>query len=137
MRISVNTFLELVLFGLVGIVGTGAHYLALIVLVEAFGVDPIVATTIGFVLGAGINYSLNHRYTFRSTKAHLDAGPKFFLIAGVTGLLNTLFVYTGIHWMGLDYLFAQIVSTVAVFLANFVLNRAWTFRDPYPTRQGN
>ena len=137
MSISGKTIRELVAFGLVGIVGTGAHYLTLVMLVEALGVDPIGATTLGFVVGATINYSLNHHYTFKSQKTHLDAGPKFFLIAIATGLLNTLLVYMGIHWAGINYLLAQVATTLVVFLANFALNSVWTFREPHPARPGS
>lgn len=127
------TLRRLVSFGLVGVVGTLAHYLTLVVLVEAAGADPVLATTLGFVVGAAVNYWLNHRYTFKSTKTHLDAGPKFFLIAMVTGLLNALLVHAGVHLAGLNYLLVQVGATLAVFLANFALNSLWTFREPDAT----
>lgn len=114
-------------FGLVGIIGTGAHYLTLVALVEAVSIDPVVATTLGFVVGATINYILNHRYTFKSTKGHLDAGPKFFLIAIFTGLLNGLLVHVGIHWAGFNYLLTQVFATLVVFFVNYALNSVWTF----------
>jgi putative flippase GtrA len=124
-----ETFRKLLAFGLVGIIGTSAHYLILIILVEILYADPAVATTLGFLVGAAVNYLLNHRYTFKSTKAHLDTGPKFFLIAIITGILNTLLVYTGVHWINLNYIFVQIVATISVFLANFALNNLWTFHE--------
>jgi putative flippase GtrA len=124
-----KTCRKLVAFGLVGIIGTVAHYVTLIMLVEIVHADPVVATTLGFLVGAVVNFLLNHRYTFRSTKAYFETGPKFLLIAITTGILNTLLVYTGLHWFNLNYLIAQIISTVVVFLANFVLNDLWTFRQ--------
>jgi putative flippase GtrA len=116
-------------FGLVGAVGTAAHYLTLIILVEAAGLPPVWATTLGFAVGAAVNYVLNHRFTFRSTKRHLDAGPKFFTIALATALLNGWLVYIGVQLLGLNYLLVQLVATSAVFLANFALNSLWTFRE--------
>jgi putative flippase GtrA len=131
---SIDTTLrKLVAFGVVGVIGTGAHYLALILLVEAAGMDPVLATTIGFAVGAVVNYVLNRRYTFGSSKAHLDAGPKFFLIAVATGLLNSLLVHVGVNLVGQNYLLVQIAATLVVFLANFALNSLWTFREPDAT----
>jgi putative flippase GtrA len=120
---------RLTAFGLVGVIGTAAHYLTLILLVEAAKLDPVVATTTGFLVGALVNYVLNHRYTFRSTKVHLDAGPKFFLIAAVTGALNALLVHVGVNLAGANYLLIQVGATVVVFLANFALNSLWTFQE--------
>jgi putative flippase GtrA len=124
-----DTLRRLVAFGVVGVVGTASHYLVLILLVEVGSFDPVMATTLGFVAGAAVNYVLNHRYTFRSDKHHLDAGPKFFLVAIATGLLNALLVYAGVHGLGLGYLPIQVIATLVVFLANFALNSIWTFRE--------
>lgn len=120
---------RLTTFGLVGLIGTGAHYLTLVTLVEMVGTDPVAATTVGFVVGAVVNYFLNHRYTFRSNKAHRHAAPKFLLIAAVTGILNSLLVYIGVNLMGASYLLVQIGATVIVFLINFGLNSLWTFQE--------
>jgi putative flippase GtrA len=120
---------RLATFGIVGAVGTLAHYGTLILLVEIWTVQPVTATTFGFGLGALVNYLLNYRYTFNSTKAHNDSGPKFALIAIATGLLNTLMVYAGVDILGFNYLLVQVVATATVFLLNFILNSIWTFRE--------
>jgi putative flippase GtrA len=117
-------------FGAVGAIGTSAHYLVLILLVEAFRADPVPATTLGFLVGALVNYILNHSYTFKSAKAHLDAGPKFFLVAIATGLLNSLMLHVGVRYLGQDYLQVQVITTLILFAANFGLNSIWTFREP-------
>ncbi len=127
------TFHRLIAFGLVGIIGTGAHYLTLLGLVEGAALEPVIATTVGFIVGALVNYLLNHRFTFRSSKAHLDAGPKFFLIAVATGMINALLVYGGVNLLSVNYLLVQIGATVVVFLVNFVLNSLWTFRETHGT----
>ncbi len=114
---------------MIGIIGTLAHYATLILLVEIWAFHPVAATTIGFGFGAVVNYLLNYRYTFNSTKAHRDAGPKFALIALATGLLNTLTVCAGVDMLGLNYILVQAAATATVFLLNFVLNSLWTFRE--------
>ncbi len=116
-------------FGIVGVVGTLVHYSALVLLVETGLLDAVAATTIGFALGAIVNYLLNYRYTFNSTKPHRDAGPKFALIATATGLVNILMVYAGVDSLGFNYLLVQVVATATVFILNFVLNSLWTFGE--------
>jgi putative flippase GtrA len=119
---------KLLSFGAVGLVGTAAHYVTVVACVETDVLAPVTATTLGFVVGALINYALNHRYTFRSTRSHLDTGPKFLFVAVVTGMLNTLIMHLGTAVAEQHYLVAQVASTLFVFLANFALNNAWTFR---------
>ena len=116
-------------YGVVGIVGTPAHYLTLILLVEAGGIAPVYATVAGSAVGALVNYLLNRRYTFRSAKTHADAGPKFVVVALATGMLNAVLVYLGVDLLGMHYLVVQIVATLIVFLSNFALNNTWTFRE--------
>lgn len=116
-------------YGVVGIVGTPAHYLTLILLVEAGGISPVYATIAGSAVGALVNYLLNRRYTFKSAKTHADAGPKFLAVAVATGILNAVLVYLGVDLLGMHYLIVQIVATLIVFLSNFALNNIWTFRE--------
>jgi putative flippase GtrA len=125
--------LKLFVFGIVGVVATPAHYLTLILLVEAGDVRPVYATFCGSVVGALANYLLNRRYTFKSSKPHLDAGPKFFTVALGTGLLNTLLVYLGVDLLDIHYLVVQIGATIVVFLANFLLNSIWIFGEENTT----
>jgi len=57
---------QFVLFATIGAVGTGGHFLTLILLVEAAGVSAVWATTAGFIVGALINYFLNYHFTLLS-----------------------------------------------------------------------
>jgi len=119
---------NLVMFGMMGALGIPVLFLTLILLVEICGVSPVLATSVGYLIGALVNYTLNYRFTFKSSKPHMDSGPKFFLIALMTGTLNALLVYLGVNLMGMHYLLVQIFATLIVFLSNFVLHSTWTFR---------
>jgi putative flippase GtrA len=120
---------KFLMFGVVGAAATPAHYLTLILLVEIGDTGPVFGTSAGSVVGALANYLLNRRYTFESSKAHLDTAPKFFSVALATGLLNALLVYLGADLMGVQYLLVQVGATGIVFFASFALNSAWTFRQ--------
>ena len=115
-------------FGLMGFIGMPAHYLTLILLVEIGGVGPVPSTIAGSAVGLIVNYLLNRRFTFRSRKPHRYAGPRFFAVALGTGTLNAGLVHLGTEGLGLHYLPVQIATTLIVFLANFALHGAWTFK---------
>jgi putative flippase GtrA len=116
-------------FGATGALATLVHFLILIVLVEIGVASPLWSTVAGFAAGALINYTLNRRYTFNSRKSHWDSGPKFLAVAVGTGVLNALLVYVGTAVLGLHYLPVQCLATLIVFLASFLLNSVWTFRE--------
>jgi putative flippase GtrA len=121
------------LFALAGAAGTPAHYLTMILLVEIGHVGAVVGAVAGSTVGGLVNYLLNRRYTFESARPYRETGPKFAVIATGTGALNALLVYLGADVLRLHYLAAQVIATLIVFFANFLLNSAWTFREEDPS----
>ena len=115
-------------FALVGVVGTAAHYLVLVTLVEALNVPVLPATTAGFICGAIVNYVLNRRFTFNSDTEHSVALPKFLAVAILGAGINWLVVSLLLELLGLHYLLAQLAATATVLIWNFAANYLWTFR---------
>lgn len=113
----------------VGVVGTAAHYALLVVLVEMLGLRPVFGSSLGYLLGAVVNYTLNYRFTFASRKKHTETMPKFYLIAAVGFLFNAVIVYTLANIVGVNYLLAQLVATALVLAWGFAANFLWTFDD--------
>lgn len=114
-------------FAGVGAIGTAGHYMTLLVLVELFSVAPVYATTFGFIVGAVINYFLNYKYTFRSDKPHTEALIKFFVIAILGAVINSMIMYLGVSYTKINYIIVQFFATGLVLLWNYLLNKYWTF----------
>ncbi len=114
-------------YALVGAVGTAAHYLVLLVLVERIGLAPTLATTFGFATGAVVNYFLNFRFTFRSSRSHQVALPRFLVVAAGGMLLNSGIMAFGVDVLRLHYMIPQVCATGTVVLCTFWVNRIWTF----------
>ena len=121
-------FRQFLAFAAVGAVGTAAQYVVLVALVHGLGIDPVAASASGFVVGAFVNYALNYRITFRSSKRHREAITKFFSVALVGICLNTLVMRLAVFG-GLHYLLGQVVATGIVLFSNFLGNRFWTFKE--------
>ncbi len=119
---------SLIRYAMVGAVGTLAHYAVLVVLVERGRVSPPVATAIGFTMGALVNYFLNVRFTFQSTRPHREAMPRFFAAAAAGMAANTGIVALGVNVFRLHYIVPQVVATAVVVFGTFCVNRAWTFQ---------
>jgi putative flippase GtrA len=117
---------RLVRFAVVGGIATAIQYALLILLVRGFGMAPTPASSIGFVLSAVVNYLLNYRFTFQSSRPHGPAAAKFGLLAG-TGLLINAVIMRLMTGAGVHYLIAQVCATGVVLFWNFIGNSMWTF----------
>ena len=118
---------QFILFAMVGIVGTSGHYLALILLVYFFCVNPVLASAIGFSIGAFINYILNYKFTFRSQAYHHITLKKFMTVALFGALINTIIMWLGVEAAQIAYIIVQVIATSIVLILNFILNKFWTF----------
>lgn len=115
-------------YATVGVVGTAAQYLVLIVLVQAMAAAPVPASLAGYVAGAVVNYWLNHRLTFRSKAPHGRAAPRFLAVAGLGFVLNAGIMQLLVNAAGLHYLASQLVATGLVLVVNYLANAHWSFR---------
>jgi len=114
-------------FVLVGGFSTALQYLILAVLVQAAGIDPVAASSLGYVLSALANYDLNYRLTFRSRVRYVGGLFRFALVVTSGLLLNGLIMAAGTKLLGLHYLVAQVAATIVVLFWNFFAHRRWTF----------
>jgi putative flippase GtrA len=110
-----------------GAVGTTCHYAVLIALVQAARIDAVPASTAGAIVGALVNYVLNHRFTFASERPHVHALPRFAAVSVGGIALNALVMAVVLAVAGPHYLIAQVIATGLVLVAGFLANRAWTF----------
>ena len=117
-------------FALVGLVATAIQYGILASSVEIFGLRADTGSGIGFALSAIVNYLLNHRFTFRSSRAHSSALWRFMAVAGVGLLLNVgLMTLLAERWQ-LQYLLAQALDTAVTLFWNFIGGAVFSFADP-------
>ena len=137
MRKQKGTIGQFLMFAGVGAIGTLGHYTVLIVLVQFWKVDPVFASSFGFVVGAVTNYILNYHFTFQSDRKHAEALTRFLIVATIGAVINGAIMYVGVERTNINYLIIQIFATGIVVLWNFVVNKLWTFaHKPDRHRQG-
>jgi putative flippase GtrA len=116
-------------FAGVGVFGTLAHYATLVLLVESFGIGAVFGSSAGFAVGALVNYLLNYRFTFQSSRRHTEALPRFYFVAMFGFLFNALIMWVLVQGLGMHYLISQILATGIVLIWNFAANLIWTFAE--------
>ena len=120
--------IKLFRYVVVGVIGTAIHFGILIALVELLGVEPVTASTIGFIVTLVVSYVLNHRWTFQTDRGHLSAMPRYILVSISGLLLNSGIMFVTVHILGLWYVLGQSLVVVVVPLTNFLFNYHWSFR---------
>ncbi|MDA3901999.1 MAG: GtrA family protein [Desulfuromusa sp.] len=109
------------------ILGTVLHYFVLFILVNIFSLQIVFASTCGAIAGAVVIYFLNYFLVFKSVRRHREALVRFLLVAVFGIFLNGIvlnFLESTLVW---HYLALQLITTIIVFISNFILNRSWTF----------
>lgn len=125
-----QALIRLVKYTLVGTVGTLAQFFILIGLMEGLHWrDATLASTLGAVAGAFVNYALNYRFTFNSQKKHAESLPKFMATATLGFIFNAAAMALLTQRGHVQYVLAQVFSTAGVFLGTFIVNSAWTFKS--------
>lgn len=119
---------EFLRFALVGGLCTALQYLVLILGVEVLGVDAVLASGIGFVLSAVLNYMLNRQFTWASSVPHAIAMRRFITVLAIGLALNLLGMRLLHGYLGWHYVLSQVLTTVMTLLWNFTAHRQWTFK---------
>jgi putative flippase GtrA len=117
-------------FVLVGLIATAIQYGILALGVEVLGLRADISSGIGFALSAIVNYLLNHRFTFRSSRAHSSALWRFTAVAGVGLLLNVSLMGLLAERWRVQYLLAQVLVTAITLFWNFIGGALFSFADP-------
>ncbi|WP_341989998.1 GtrA family protein [Azorhizobium sp. AG788] len=111
----------------VGLSAAVCHFITLAILVELQMAGPVLASLAGFIVGSVISYSLNRRFTFESTRTHAGALPRFAAVAGIAFVMTGLLMEFFVHWLGIYYMFAQILTSGIVLVWTFTAYRLWAF----------
>lgn len=119
---------QFVKFGLVGVSNTLLAFAVYSLLVRGFGVWYLLASGIGFAVGAINGYLLNRSWTFRGHSGGSNTAVRWVVVQGCGLLCNLGLVYVFVSRAGMDKLVGQALSTAIVVVSTFFVNRTWTFR---------
>lgn len=115
--------------------GSVVDYGLMILSKEVFGWPLFWALSLGGVVGAIINFSLNRYFTFRDKgRSYQNSLQGQLLKFALTVLGSILLKYLGTyaleHYVGIDYKIGKLISDLFVsVLFNYTLQRFWVFRQ--------
>jgi putative flippase GtrA len=118
----------LLVFATMGTAGTLIQYLTLGWIVSQFGESlATMGSSLGFILGAGVNYQLNYRITFQSNSPHVRSGSRYGLVLCVGWFLNALILSILLRTGLISLWVAQLIATCCGLVWNYAGSRIWAF----------
>jgi putative flippase GtrA len=112
---------------LVGGFATGLQFAIMATLIKWLSVAPVLSSTVGFLVSSAVNYLLNRTLTFSSSRKHVEAMPRFLVVASGGLAINAAAMWLLVEVWRTSPFVAQIPATLTVLAWNFAMHRAWTF----------
>lgn len=126
---AVLSLLEFIKFGVVG-VSNVAVALAVYYLLESFGMNYILANTIGYVISVVNAFLWNSTFVFKSSSDKKKTKfIKTFMAYGITYFINTLSLWVLVDIVKLSETIAPLMVLIIVIPINFTLNKCWVYKD--------
>ncbi len=123
-----HVLVQFVKFGIVGVSNTTLTFVVYTLLLKGFGVWYLLASAIGFAVGATNGFLLNRRWTFREHVGDSLTPVRWAIVQSGGLAINEGLLYALVDGVSFDKLVAQAMAIVVVTTSTFLVNRAWTFR---------
>jgi putative flippase GtrA len=112
-----------------GIVGASGYVINLAIYAALLGIGPHKAAAVSFVVSAASNYWWNRHWTFAGQKGPFALqGARFLVVSLVALLVNQLWLFVFLDWVGLGKIVSQALAIIFVMPLNFIGNKLWSFR---------
>ena len=116
--------LQIIKFGIVGVVATFVDVGVLVVLKELLHIDVLVSSAISFCVSVAVNYILSMTFVFKSKNQNKLREIVIFVLLSVGGLcLNQLILWIGVTFTPVYYLIIKLFALVIVPVYNFITRK--------------
>lgn len=98
-------------------------------LTDVLGIHYLLSNTISFFALTPVGFVLQKLMTFRTPRAHAGMEwPRYFATMGSSFAANLGLMYVLVSLLSVWYLAANVITTVLLLVANFLVNLRWSFR---------
>lgn len=116
--------LQIVKFGIVGVIAAVIDVGTLVLLREGFGVNELAAAPAAFTVSVVVNYTLSMRFVFSSKGRNKMREFTVFVLLSVGGLgINQLVMWCGVTKLGAHYLAVKLFAMIIVPMYNFATRK--------------
>lgn len=122
-------FRQAIKFGIVGVGNTLITALVIWIMLKVCGFSDYVSNITGYGIGVLNSFVWNRCWTFHSAAGWRRSAVRFGIVFGISYLfqLEVLFVLNATS--GIDPYYNQLLAMVFYTIANFILNKIYTFKE--------
>lgn len=122
-------FRQAIKFGIVGVGNTLITALVIWIMLKVCGFSDYVSNITGYGIGVLNSFVWNRCWTFHSAAGWRRSAVRFGIVFGISYLfqLGVLFVLNATS--GIDPYYNQLLAMVFYTIANFILNKVYTFKE--------
>jgi len=105
----------------------------LMLFTEVFGIFYALSAVISVIFSSGANFLINKEWTFHQNLKtdFINEISKFYSIKFISFFLTMGLLISFTEFLGIYYVFSQILSTVIVGFYNFFMNKLFIFHDSW------
>lgn len=120
---------QLLQFVLVGGSAAATHLAVVSLLVLLFGIPPLSANVLAFLVAFVVSYNGHALLTFSASQARgLPVVARFFAVACLSFVTNELLYYIALNWLHWHYFWSLAAVLVLVAIGTFVMSKFWAFK---------
>lgn len=123
---------EALKYGLIGVLNTVLTLAVIFALMHWFGVPPLAANAMGYLVGFANSFVLNRIWVFRSQAPVARSMARFVVSALIAYGLNAAVIHIGVAHAGASKYWIQVVGAVVYTGCLFLLSRMWAFAGSNP-----
>lgn len=117
---------QLIKFGIVGVIALIIDVGLLMVLKELFKMNVLIASAVSFSVSVTANYILSMRFVFESNNNSKLKEFIVFVLLSIGGLLlNQLIMWIGVDLLSAYYLVVKIFALIFVAIYNFITRKVF------------
>lgn len=116
-------------FFVVGATAAAVHQLVVVALTEAGWLAPAWANLPGFAIAWCVSYLGHRRFTFESSRPHIEAAPRFLAVALLAFAVNQLLFMALLRFTPLHYAVALFLTLITVAAGTYLMSKRWAFSN--------
>ncbi|MDR1819834.1 MAG: GtrA family protein [Methanobrevibacter sp.] len=120
---------EVMLYLFFGVLTTVVNIISLIILVDLFHIDYLIANMIAWFLSIVFAYITNKIWVFESKNKQVHVEFSLFVGGRIfSGVVDESLMYLLVSVLGFNLLIAKLVSQIVVVILNYVLSKGIVFK---------
>ena len=118
---------EIIRFVGAGVITNVVYFASLAILSAVFQEPLWLHAGVAYLLSTLANYWLHYTVTFRSSSGHGMAIRRYIPVQAIALATNSWILYLLVSYMGMHYVFGQVVAMAATTTWSYLANRNWVF----------